>query len=115
MDEGKGTPTSAGRWRWFTASPGWSVAKRVLRIVVGIILIILGLAALLTPLTPGSWLALVGLELVGLRVLLRNRVCVWAAAKPDSKLRKTLCRVFSLDGLEAIKRRWRSRGLKRPR
>ena len=40
-----------------------------LRFVIGIILIILGLAAFVTPLTPGSWLALIGLELIGVRVL----------------------------------------------
>lgn len=115
MDEGKGTPAPRAKGRRLTASPGWFVAKRVIRIVVGIMLIVLGLAALLTPLTPGSWLVPIGLELVGLRVLLRNRVCRWAAAKPDSRLRKVVCRVFSLDGLEAMKRRWRSRHPKPPR
>jgi hypothetical protein len=29
--------------------------------------------ALLTPLTPGSWLALIGLELLGLRMLVEKR------------------------------------------
>ena len=39
---------------------------------VGVILILLGLAALATPFTPGSWLAFIGLELLGVRVLLSD-------------------------------------------
>jgi len=42
------------------------VAKRIL----GIILVIIGLIALVTPLTPGAWLGLVGLELLGATFLL---------------------------------------------
>ena len=41
--------------------------KTILKKTLGVILIIVGLAALLTPLTPGSWLALIGLELLGIR------------------------------------------------
>jgi len=37
--------------------------------VVGVILILIGLVALFTPLTPGSWLAIIGLELLGVRIL----------------------------------------------
>ena len=40
----------------------------VARVVAGIILILLGVAAFFTPLTPGSWLAVVGLELIGVRI-----------------------------------------------
>ncbi len=36
---------------------------------IGVILILVGLAALITPLTPGSWLAIIGLELLGVRIL----------------------------------------------
>ena len=36
---------------------------------VGIVLILVGLVALVTPLTPGSWLAIIGLELLGIRIL----------------------------------------------
>ena len=36
---------------------------------VGVILILLGLAALVTPFTPGSWLAFIGLELLGVKIL----------------------------------------------
>jgi hypothetical protein len=43
--------------------------KTIIKKVLGVILIIVGLLALLTPLTPGSWLALIGLELLGIRML----------------------------------------------
>ena len=44
----------------------WPVLKKIL----GILCILLGLAALVTPLTPGSWLTLVGLELLGFGFLI---------------------------------------------
>ena len=47
--------------------------KRALRIALGILLMILGVLALLTPFTPGSWLALIGLELLGLRLVLQRK------------------------------------------
>jgi hypothetical protein len=34
---------------------------------IGIILILYGIFTLLTPLTPGSWLALIGMEMLGIR------------------------------------------------
>jgi hypothetical protein len=47
--------------------------KSIFRKVLGVILIVIGLAALLTPLTPGSWLALIGLELLGVHLLVFRR------------------------------------------
>ena len=47
---------------------------RALKIILGIFLILVGVLALLTPLTPGSWLALIGLELLGLRILLERKL-----------------------------------------
>lgn len=47
--------------------------RKILRITLGITLIILGLLALLTPLSPGSWLALIGLEILGLRILIQRK------------------------------------------
>ena len=44
---------------------------------VGVILILLGLAALVTPLTPGSWLAFIGLELLGVRILFSDKLKFW--------------------------------------
>jgi len=42
--------------------------------VVGVILIILGFLALITPFTPGSWLIFVGLELLGLRIAAWDKI-----------------------------------------
>jgi hypothetical protein len=39
------------------------------KFAIGIFLVLVGVLAAVTPLTPGSWLALVGLELIGIRVL----------------------------------------------
>jgi hypothetical protein len=47
--------------------------RRALRIILGVVLIILGLLALLTPFSPGSWLALIGLEILGLRLLFQRK------------------------------------------
>ncbi len=45
--------------------------------VVGVILILVGLAAFFTPLTPGSWLAIIGLELSGVRILFFDKFKFW--------------------------------------
>jgi uncharacterized protein YqgC (DUF456 family) len=50
------------------------IVKNIIKKTIGVILIIIGLAALVTPFTPGSWLALIGLELLGFGFLLENRV-----------------------------------------
>lgn len=44
-----------------------TIVKSIIKKVIGIILIIYGIFALVTPLTPGSWLALIGMELLGVR------------------------------------------------
>jgi drug/metabolite transporter (DMT)-like permease len=48
--------------------------RRVSRTILGIVLIILGVAAALTPFSPGSWLALIGLEILGLKMLLPRKL-----------------------------------------
>jgi hypothetical protein len=48
--------------------------KVIIKKVIGVIFIIVGLFALLTPLTPGSWFALIGLELLGVRLLFINKL-----------------------------------------
>ncbi len=46
-----------------------------LRRVIGVTLLLLGLLALITPLTPGALIMLVGgLELLGIRLLFLNRL-----------------------------------------
>lgn len=42
--------------------------KKIFKIIAGVLLIIIGILALVTPFTPGSWLAFVGLELLGVRI-----------------------------------------------
>lgn len=50
-----------------------------LKTSLGVVLVIIGIAALVTPLTPGSWLALIGLEFLGLRIVLRD----WALKQKE--------------------------------
>jgi hypothetical protein len=61
--------------------------RKSLRIIIGVVLIILGLVALLTPFTPGSWLALIGLEYLGLRVILQRKLISLLPAKYRDKVR----------------------------
>jgi len=68
--------------------------KKITRTIVVVTLIVLGLAALLTPLSPGSWLILIGLEYLGLRILLRNKLLAWAAAHPNRRFARVLCRIL---------------------
>ncbi len=50
---------------------------KVLKMAGGIILIIIGFLALVTPLTPGAWLLFVGLELIGVRLTLWDKIKEW--------------------------------------
>ncbi len=63
------------RWERFRV---WlhSLDARI-KFIFGILFIALGLLALVTPLTPGSWLVFVGLELVGIRILAWRKVWNW--------------------------------------
>ena len=45
--------------------------------VVGVILILISLATFFTPLTPGSWLAIIGLELLSVRILFFDKFKFW--------------------------------------
>lgn len=56
--------------------------RRVVKKTIGVVLVILGLVALLTPATPGSWLIPIGLELLGVRILLAKKLLVWGRAYP---------------------------------
>ena len=51
--------------------------RQKIKKAVGVILILIGLAALLTPLTPGSWLSIIGLELLGVRILFFDKFNFW--------------------------------------
>lgn len=51
--------------------------KNVFKKILGVVLIIIGIAALVTPLTPGSWLIFVGLEFFGIRLLAWKQLKEW--------------------------------------
>lgn len=51
-------------------------------------MIILGVLALLTPLTPGSWLALIGLEILGLRLLVERKIISFLPQKYRQRARE---------------------------
>jgi uncharacterized protein YqgC (DUF456 family) len=61
--------------------------RKVLKIILGIVLILVGVFALLTPLTPGSWLALIGLEILGLRIILERKIINWLPHKYRQKVK----------------------------
>ena len=66
--------------------------RKTLRIILGVVLIVLGVLAAVTPLSPGSWLALVGLELLGLRILVERKFLSLLPEKYQDKVRKLLKR-----------------------
>lgn len=47
----------------------------------GVALILIGLIAFLTPLTPGSWLVFVGLGFFGVRILFWEKIVLWFKSK----------------------------------
>ena len=61
--------------------------RRALKIVLGVVLVLVGVLALLTPLTPGSWLALIGLEILGLRLLVERKIISFLPKKYRQKAR----------------------------
>lgn len=58
---------------------------RTVKIIAGVILILIGLLALVTPLTPGAWLAFVGLELIGIRLTVWDRLKEWLLHRRTTK------------------------------
>ncbi len=49
-------------------------AKKVLKKVFGVVLVILGFLALITPFSPGSWLLFVGLGILGIRIISEDKL-----------------------------------------
>jgi protein-S-isoprenylcysteine O-methyltransferase Ste14 len=64
--------------------------KGVARKIIGVILIIVGLVALVTPFSPGSWLALIGLELLGFGILLEKWLLPLLKPRHRQKLQRLL-------------------------
>ncbi|MDO8590219.1 MAG: hypothetical protein Q7R69_03015 [bacterium] len=58
----------------------WTDNPKV-RKVTGVVLVIIGLLSVITPFTPVGFLLLVGLELLGLRVLLWDKLKGWFKRK----------------------------------
>ena len=75
--------------------------KQIVKKTVGVVFIVLGFLALITPLSPGSWLILIGLELLGLRLLLENRLRRWAASRPGSRAERVIRRLLRVKAGES--------------
>ncbi len=59
-----------------------------LRRILGLVCLLFGFVALVTPMTPGAWLILVGLELLGLGFLIPRPIRrYWDAFKAELKAR----------------------------
>lgn len=71
---------------WFDRLRDWirSLDPR-LRVLIGVLCIVLGLLALVTPLTPGSWLVFVGLEFIGFRLALWHKILDWWRGRKESE------------------------------
>jgi uncharacterized protein YqgC (DUF456 family) len=55
------------------------------RKIAGIVLIVLGVLALVTPLTPGAWLIFIGLELIGVKLIAWDRLKRWRLKRKAAK------------------------------
>lgn len=62
----------------------FSIVKKI----VGVVLLVIGLAALVTPFTPGAWLIFVGMELLGIGFLIPKSVRAWLEKAKDRILNK---------------------------
>lgn len=51
--------------------------RQFLKKTLGVLLIVVGFLALVTPFTPGSWLVFVGAELLGIRIAFWDRLRRW--------------------------------------
>lgn len=71
--------------------------------VIGGILILVGLVALFTPFTPGSWLVFIGLELFGLRILLSDKSSVFLRSIKNVLNKLKFCPSKKTDSLQTEK------------
>ncbi len=67
--------------------------RKYFKKALGIVLIILGFLALITPCSPGSWLILVGLELLGLRFLLEDKLPAFLKVSHKGRFRNLLNKI----------------------
>lgn len=52
-------------------------AKETLRIILGVFLIIVGLAGIILPILPGWWVILIGLEILGWKLVINHHNKSW--------------------------------------
>lgn len=52
---------------------------------LGVFLVILGLILHLIPLFPAGWIIVLGLELIGIRILLQDKIKAWLGSKKSKK------------------------------
>lgn len=69
--------------------------KTIIKKVLGVILIIYGVFAFFSPFTPGSWLALIGLELLGIRRYIFRKFLTDGQRAAVVKYMKKMKRAFS--------------------
>jgi hypothetical protein len=62
----------------------WEGNPRVKR-VIGVFLILLGVISIITPFTPFGWLAIIGMELLGIRIAFWDRAKDWWRKTSDDK------------------------------
>jgi len=63
-----------------------AIHKIAIRKTIGLLLIMIGLAALFTPFTPGSWLIFVGLELLGFRMVFWDKIKAWFSTSAKGRM-----------------------------
>jgi len=61
--------------------------KNILKRIIGVILVIFGLVALVIPFFPFAWVAFVGFELLGFRVLFLDKMRMWWKGDREYKAR----------------------------
>lgn len=67
--------------------------RKYLKKALGVVLIILGFLALITPCSPGSWLILVGLEFLGLGFLLEDKLPAFLKAGHRGRFKNLLGKI----------------------
>jgi hypothetical protein len=90
------------RWRFCVL--GGSM-KKPLRVAIGVLLMVIGVLALLTPCSPGSWLALIGLELLGLRLLFQRKLLLLLPARYRKKVEDFIERIYSKPSIKKLMNR----------
>lgn len=69
--------------KWFFRRPDFGPLVRALKLIAGVALTIFGLVALVVPFFPFAWVALVGLELLGVRKSIWNRIKAWLPGRKN--------------------------------